>query len=96
MKYPRQSQVKSSHLLLLLPAIAGESECELQSKSGANDNRANDPRKADIQALHLEPQDARESALVRTLSPGAYTVIIRGHTGGTGIGLVEVYNVGSN
>jgi hypothetical protein len=34
-----------------------------------------------------------ESALVRTLAPGAYTAILRGNGGGTGVGLVEVYDL---
>ena len=31
---------------------------------------------------------------MRTLPPGAYTVILRGDKGGTGIGLVEAYDLG--
>ncbi|MFN2623394.1 MAG: hypothetical protein ABR611_11165 [Chthoniobacterales bacterium] len=34
-----------------------------------------------------------ESAIVRTLSPGNYTAVVRGVGGGTGIGLVEVYDL---
>jgi hypothetical protein len=39
------------------------------------------------------PSDARESAIYRTLAPGAYTAILRGVTNTTGVGLVEVYNL---
>jgi hypothetical protein len=38
----------------------------------------------------------KDSALLVSLSPGAYTAIISGATGGTGIALVEVYEVGAN
>jgi hypothetical protein len=35
-----------------------------------------------------------ESAILATLSPGAYTAILAGKNGGTGVGLVEVYDLG--
>jgi hypothetical protein len=41
----------------------------------------------------LAPSDDKESAIVRTLSPGSYTAIVRGVGGGTGIGLVEVFDL---
>jgi hypothetical protein len=34
-----------------------------------------------------------DSAIVRTLVPGNYTAVLRGVNNGTGIGLVEVYNL---
>jgi hypothetical protein len=42
----------------------------------------------------LQPQDTREAAIVATLSPGAYTVILRGKT--NGIGLVEAYDLSAS
>jgi len=59
---------------------------------GFNDNWQ-DSQMAEIQAAGLAPTDAKESALVRTLLTGAYTVIVRGNNNGTGVGLVEAYNV---
>lgn len=41
----------------------------------------------------LIPSDDRESVLVATLSPGAYTAIVKGAHGETGIGLAEVYDL---
>ena len=35
----------------------------------------------------------KESALYITLNAGGHTAIVRGKNDGTGIGLVEVYNV---
>jgi hypothetical protein len=35
---------------------------------------------------------SKDAALLATLIPGAYTVIVRGNDGGTGIALVEVYD----
>lgn len=51
---------------------------------------------SDVQATGLQPSDDLESALVRTLSPGAYTAVVQGKNGDTGVGLVEVYDVDSN
>jgi uncharacterized delta-60 repeat protein len=43
----------------------------------------------------LRPTDPSESALCGvTLDPGAYTAIVKGKNNGTGIGLVEVYDLG--
>ena len=41
----------------------------------------------------LAPTDDLESAVVMTLDPGAYTVIVRGLADTTGVGLVEAYNI---
>lgn len=41
---------------------------------------------------HHQPVNVRESCLIMTLNPGAYTAIVRGLGGSTGVGLVEVYN----
>lgn len=43
--------------------------------------------------IGLRPTDPRESALALTLAPGAYTGIVRGKGGSTGVGLVEVFRV---
>jgi hypothetical protein len=40
----------------------------------------------------LAPMDSKESALYATLNPGAYTAIVEGVDGATGVGLVEVYD----
>ncbi len=42
----------------------------------------------------LQPTDDHESAMVAYLSQGAYTAIVSGKDGQTGIGLVEVYDSG--
>ncbi len=39
------------------------------------------------------PNDDLESAIVATLDPGSYTAIVSGSDGGTGVGLVEVYDL---
>jgi hypothetical protein len=69
---------------------------ELHDHAGAviafNDNWK-DSQQAQIQATGLAPSDDREAAMVETLSPGAYTAIMRGKDNTTGVGLVELYDV---
>jgi len=48
---------------------------------------------AAIRASTLAPGDPVEAALIADLSPGAYTAIVRGANGGTGVGLAEVYDL---
>ena len=48
---------------------------------------------AEIQATGLAPANAKESAILTTLNPGAYTAIVSGVGGGTGVGMVEVYEM---
>jgi len=43
--------------------------------------------------LELRPSDGRESVVLATVQPGPYTAIMRGNNGGTGVGLVEVYDL---
>lgn len=50
-------------------------------------------QQAEIEDTGIPPQNDLESAIVRTLSPGPYTAVMRGNGGGTGIGLVEVYDL---
>ena len=57
-----------------------------------NDNWQDDPSQASqLQALNLAPANPGESAIVRMLAPGLYTAVVSGQSGGTGIGLIEVY-----
>jgi uncharacterized delta-60 repeat protein len=51
-------------------------------------------QQADIEATTIPPANDLESAILATLSPGAYTAILAGKNGATGVGLVEVYDLG--
>jgi hypothetical protein len=68
---------------------------ELRSSSGAllqqNDNWKDDQR-SQIEGGPFEPSDDRESVILRTLAPGAYTAILKGVGNTTGVGTVEVYD----
>ena len=46
-----------------------------------------------MQASGFAPSNSLESAILVTLAPGAYTAIVSGSAGGTGIALVEVFEV---
>jgi hypothetical protein len=56
----------------------------------ANDNWR-DTQQAEIEATTIPPTNERESAIVATLPPAAYTAIVRGVNDTTGVALVEVY-----
>jgi uncharacterized repeat protein (TIGR01451 family) len=51
-----------------------------------------DNQRSLIEGTNFEPKDERESVIVISLNPGAYTAILTGEGGTTGIGLVEVYD----
>jgi hypothetical protein len=60
----------------------------------SNDNWK-DSQQSEIEATGLAPDDDLESAIVETLAPGSYTVILRGQNNTTGIGVVEGYDLDS-
>lgn len=59
----------------------------------SNDNWKDDPNQQKVSDSGLAPIHDLESALWQILDPGAYTVVLQGHAGETGIGLVEAYGV---
>jgi hypothetical protein len=69
---------------------------ELRGSNGtlitSNDNWKDSPQRSQIEGTIFQPTDDREAVIVATLPPAAYTVIIKGVGGTSGIGLVEVYD----
>ena len=59
-----------------------------------NDDWMQSPNAGALQATAWVPTDSREAAEILTLPAGAYTVVVSGKDNATGIGLVEVYEVG--
>ncbi len=57
-----------------------------------NDNWK-DTQEPEIMASGLAPTNNLESAILATLDPGLYTAIVPAHNDGTGVGLVEVYDL---
>ncbi len=50
-------------------------------------------QQAEIEATTIPPTNDLESALIATLAPGNYTAILAGKNNGTGVGLVELYDL---
>ena len=57
-----------------------------------NDDWQSDPQHSVVASNGLAPANPLESAVARSLAPGAYTVIVRGKDPTPGIGLVELYD----
>jgi hypothetical protein len=72
---------------------------ELHDGQGAtiasNDDWGTSPDAAALQTSGLAPANAKEAAILKTLAPGAYTVVLSGVNGGTGVGIVEAFNLGN-
>jgi PKD repeat protein len=49
---------------------------------------------AEVEASGIPPTDDREPAIVITLDPGSYTVVMRGKNNSSGTGVVETYDIG--
>jgi hypothetical protein len=62
----------------------------------ANDDWKTNANAADILASGIAPTNDLESALLIRLEPGAYTTVVSSADATTGIGLVEIYEVGSD
>jgi hypothetical protein len=69
---------------------------EIHDSSGAvilsNDNWRSDQQAA-LEATGIAPANDAEAAIIGRFGPGAYTAIVRGSPGTSGVALVEVYNL---
>jgi uncharacterized protein GlcG (DUF336 family) len=79
-----------------VPTALADPTLELHNASGAviatNDNWA-DTQELEVNASGIPPPNELESAIARTLPPGAYTAVVDGKAGATGTALVEVYDL---
>jgi hypothetical protein len=64
------------------------------STIAVNDNWQ-ETQRAEIEQTGLQPLDPRESAIVATLAPAAYTAAVVNADGSNGVGLVEIYDLSS-
>jgi hypothetical protein len=81
-----------------LSNVLADPTLELRDSNGilliANDNWQDDPvSAAQLSANGLALHDPVEAGIFASLPPGAFTAILAGKNGGTGIGLVEIYNL---
>ncbi|MDQ6623101.1 MAG: hypothetical protein M3Y86_06400, partial [Verrucomicrobiota bacterium] len=81
---------------LPVPGALADPTLELHDASGhiivSNDNWRTSQQDALINAGYAPTNDL-ESALITTVGPGAYTAIVRGVNGTSGVGLVEVFDL---
>jgi hypothetical protein len=84
------------------PSLAGipnalqNPRLELRDGSGtlvAFNNDWRDTQEQAIEATGIPPSDDHEAAILWVLSPGNYTAIVQSEGSGTGVGLVEIYNL---
>jgi hypothetical protein len=61
---------------------------------GQNDNWRSD-QEQQIIATTIPPPDDAEAAIVGTLVPGTYTTLVYGKNSGSGVALVEAYDLSS-
>ena len=64
-----------------------------QAVVASNDDWQTGANAAQLTAAGFAPTDPLEAALLLTLPPGAYTVIVQGAGGGTGVAVIGVYAV---
>jgi hypothetical protein len=81
-----------------LSNVLADPTLELRDNNGtlliSNDNWMDDSvSSAQLTANGLALQDPHESGIFMSLPPGAFTAILAGKNGGTGIGLVEIYSL---
>jgi len=79
--------------------ILADPTLELRDENGTlilanNDWQDNPTQAATITAAGLAPSNTKESAIAATLPPGFYTAILSGLNSGTGVGTVEIYDLG--
>jgi hypothetical protein len=81
-----------------LSPVLADPTLDLFNSSGTVIQSNNDwqaTQAAELTALGLAPSNPLESAIVATLPPGSYTARLSGVNSSTGLGLVEVYDLGS-
>jgi len=80
-------------------AVLADPALELRDSNGTllvsnNDWQDDAAQAAKISATGLAPNSPREAAIAAALPPGLYTALLAGLNDGTGIGVVEVYDLG--
>jgi hypothetical protein len=99
---PKQIIVRALGPSLLNSGVANslpDPALELHDANGAvlqsNNDWQQGPDANTIANRGFAPPNTKESALLATLGPASYTVVVQGVNGATGVGLVEVYDLSS-
>ncbi len=79
-----------------LAGVLADPQLEVRNAQGAllaaNDNWR-DAQETELLAAAINPPGDEEAALITWLAPGGYTALVRGAGGGTGLGLVELFQL---
>ena len=83
-----------------VPSPLADPRLELRDVNGAliasDNNWQDDPSQAaQISAVGLAPSSSLDAAIMATLPPGLYTALLLGNNNATGVGVVEVYDLGA-
>jgi hypothetical protein len=93
---PKQIIVRGLGPLLPVNENMGDPTLQLHDSSGAmiasNDNWR-DTQEPGLKATTIPPNNDYDSAIVKSLNPGAYTAVLGGKGGTTGVALVEIYDL---
>jgi len=102
---PKKIMLRAVGPSLPLPGVLQDPYLELHDGAGqiiaTNDNWGTtslgglltSSQLVDIMASGVAPANNLESAILATLNPGSYTAVVRGATNGTGIAVVEGYDL---
>jgi subtilisin-like proprotein convertase family protein len=84
-------------LASILPNVLGDPVLELHGPGNfatITNNNWKDTQQAAIEATGIAPTNDLESAIDATLAPGNYSAVLRGNNNTSGVGVVEVYDLG--
>jgi hypothetical protein len=97
---PKKIIVRGIGPSLPVSGVLADPILELHDSSGqtiaTNDNWRDSANRQEIIDSTIAPTNDQESAILMTLPPGAYTAIVRGVNGTTGVALVEIYDLAMN
>jgi hypothetical protein len=96
---PKRVMIRALGPLLPVNENLGDPTLELHGSSGellARNDNWRDTQESELEATTIAPANDYDSSIIQSLSPGAYTAIVAGKGGTTGIGLVEVYDLDRN
>jgi hypothetical protein len=93
---PKKVIVRGLGPLLPVNANLADPTLELHDSFGglvAGNDNWRDTQQDELKATTIPPANDYDSAIVKTLLPGAYTAVLAGKGATTGVGLVEVYDL---
>lgn len=93
---PKRVMIRALGPLLPVNESLADPTLELHGSSGgptASNDNWRDTQEDELKATTIPPTNDYDSSIVRSLQPGAYTAIVAGKGGTTGVGLVEVYDL---